>query len=425
MSITIKFENVSKLYRTGMTRTSLPTLLQKSITNLHSSFNKRSPRNNHFWALKDINFELCKGQSLALIGPNGAGKTTILKLLANITRPTKGKIESYGRISALIELGAGFHPDLSGLENIYLNGTILGLKKSEIRKRFDEIADFAEIDQFLDTPVKRYSSGMAVRLGFAVAACIEPDILLVDEVLAVGDISFRQKCMVHIKNLLKNGTSLIFVSHNLGLVKAVCEYGLFIDGGKVLASGPVQNTIEYYTQALNKQRMKKLAGNHQISRKHDIPLEIIRVLVQSQNGVYDLLSNDNPAEIIAEYISYHNLPDIKVVVRIVRSDGVSCCVMYSDHEKVDLPVSIGEGTISVKLDPLQLFPGAYYVAVTMKNADGTVTYSQGWSDWFQVTGSLLGEADLDAVYEPIRRWRHVHSSIESPHQAAHGLRETG
>jgi lipopolysaccharide transport system ATP-binding protein len=188
MNSAVCFENISKRYNLGLTRTSLPTVfshwLKTKVTR------KALPTQNKvLWALRDVNFELNQGQSLALVGSNGAGKTTILKLLANITKPSSGRLTINGKLSALIELGAGFHPDLTGRENIFLNGTILGLSRKEIERRFDDIVDFSELERFIDTPVKRYSSGMVVRLGFSVASCIEPELLLVDEVLAVGDSS--------------------------------------------------------------------------------------------------------------------------------------------------------------------------------------------------------------------------------------------
>ena len=233
MKTTIRFEHISKQYRLGLTRTSLPSVISDWIKSTGKHKVNELPRDKKFWALEDVSFELKQGESLALIGANGAGKTTILKLLANITRPTSGYININGRLSALIELGAGFHPDLTGRENIFLNGTILGLTRKQITDRFDEIVAFSEIEQFIDTPVKRYSSGMAVRLGFAVASCIQPEILLVDEVLAVGDASFQQKCMHRIRTLINNGTSIIFVSHNFYLVQAVCLTALYLEKGQM------------------------------------------------------------------------------------------------------------------------------------------------------------------------------------------------
>ncbi|HQV94517.1 MAG TPA: ABC transporter ATP-binding protein [Anaerolineales bacterium] len=253
MTPVIQFTNVSKRYNLGLTRTSLPSILSQWVKPLLGKQGNATEK-KIYWALQDVSFAMEKGQSLALVGPNGAGKSTILKLLAKITNPTTGKVEVNGQLSALIELGAGFHPDLTGRENIYLNGTILGLTYKDIHKKYDEIVAFSEIEEFIDTPVKRYSSGMAVRLGFAVASCIEPQILLVDEVLAVGDASFRQKCIERIKSLLRNGTSLIFVSHDMGLVRALCERALYIEHGRLQASGTSAEIIDMYNRVLEKKR---------------------------------------------------------------------------------------------------------------------------------------------------------------------------
>ena len=209
---TIEVQNVSKKYRIG-----------KAPLSLRSLVNFRNQKNQYHWAVKEVDFSLYPGQALGIIGPNGAGKTTILKLLSKVTFPSSGKINMNGCFSALIELGAGFHPELTGRENIFLNGTILGMRKQEIQTRFDEIVDFAGIGKFLDTPVKRYSSGMYARLGFSVAAHIDPDILLVDEVLAVGDMAFQKKCYDRMVDLIKKGTTLIFVSHNIRAIQKVCS----------------------------------------------------------------------------------------------------------------------------------------------------------------------------------------------------------
>jgi len=199
-----------------------------------------------FWALKDVNFEVGQGEVLGVIGRNGAGKSTLLKVLSRITEPSAGWAEVTGRTGSLLEVGTGFHPELTGRENIYLNGSILGMRKAEIRTRFDEIVEFAEMERFLDTPVKRYSSGMSVRLAFAVAAHLEPEILLVDEVLAVGDVAFQRKCLGKMGAVAGEGRTVLFVSHNMAAVSSLCTRGVLIDGGRLVWSGSPQSTIERY-----------------------------------------------------------------------------------------------------------------------------------------------------------------------------------
>jgi len=210
---------------------------------------KSQPDKSEFWALENISFEVHPGEAFGIIGPNGAGKSTMLKLLAGIMRPTRGAIDIRGRVSALIELGAGFHGDLTGRENIYLNASILGMSRTETRRKFDEIAAFAGIDEFLDTPVKRYSSGMHARLGFAIAAHVEPQVMLVDEVLSVGDRVFRAKCLEKMRTFLRDGVAIVFVSHDLGTVSRFCDRGMVLVRGEEAFSGPAGRAVGHYYRA--------------------------------------------------------------------------------------------------------------------------------------------------------------------------------
>lgn len=239
----IEFDSISKCYRLGK---GLPSLREA----LGGMF-RAAPARLH-WAVKNVSFDLQPGEAMGIIGPNGAGKTTILKLLSRVSFPTSGEIRVTGRMSALIELGAGFHPDLTGRENIYLNGAILGMRREEIRTRFDQIVEFAGIGKFLDTPVKRYSSGMYARLGFAIAAHVDPDILLVDEVLAVGDYSFQQKCHARMAELRNKGTSLILVAHNLEAIRQVCDRGLVMYRGENVFQGSAAEAVIAYSDILRK-----------------------------------------------------------------------------------------------------------------------------------------------------------------------------
>ena len=243
MTPSIQFEKVSKRYRIG-----------RGLSNLREMLSGlwNSEPEKIYQAVKEVSFELRPGEALGIIGPNGAGKTTILKLLSKVTQPTSGQIRVNGRLSALIELGAGFHSDLSGRENIYLNGAILGMRKAEIRARFDEIIDFAGIGQFLDTPVKRYSSGMYARLGFAIAAHVDPEVLLVDEVLAVGDYAFQQKCHARMDQLRTKGTSLILVAHNMEAIRRVCNRGLVMYRGENIFQGSSAEAVIAYSEALRR-----------------------------------------------------------------------------------------------------------------------------------------------------------------------------
>ncbi|MEZ4622837.1 MAG: ABC transporter ATP-binding protein [Caldilineaceae bacterium] len=241
MAPSIEFDHVVKRYRIGQWLPSLREAL--STANGHAA-------DQYHLAVNDVSFALEPGEAMGVIGPNGAGKTTILKLLSGVTHPSSGRIAIHGRFSALIELGAGFHPDLSGRENVFLNGTILGMSRQEIQRRFDQIVDFAGIGPFLDTPVKRYSSGMYARLGFSIAAHVDPDVLLVDEVLAVGDYAFQQKCYAHMDMLRRQGTSLIFVSHNMEAVRRVCDRGLVMYRRNNIFQGSAAEAVIAYSDAV-------------------------------------------------------------------------------------------------------------------------------------------------------------------------------
>jgi len=347
------------------------------------------------------------------VGPNGAGKTTTLKLLANITKPTSGRIETNGQLSALIELGAGFHPDLTGGENIYLNGTILGLTRKDIKRRFDEIVEFSELERFIDTPVKRYSSGMTVRLGFAVAACIGPDILLVDEVLAVGDASFRQKCVKRIQELLDRGTSIVFVSHNLWLVQAVCSTAIYIDKGEIKYSGQTSKAIELYDRALNEERARKFEILQSGQGSASTGIEITKIeVVGEESRASDDLRNDQSAEVRVCYVAFWEA-EVTIVVRIIRSDGLTCCMMRTGLDNVQVSLKSGTGVVSVVLDPLQLRGGTYYVEAMIRDASDSESIATSISDWFYVSGSEMTFHEMNGVFEPRRRWNHYQISTEA------------
>ena len=261
--IAVRVDGLSKQYKIGVRRKDHSTLRDHLVSNLKSLFgrNGHGPLSRNagsmesaeqagasdiIWALRDVSFEVKQGEVLGIIGRNGAGKSTLLKMLSRITEPTQGRIEIYGRVSALLEVGTGFHGELTGRENVYLNGTILGMKRVEIARKFDEIVAFAEVEQFIDTPVKHYSSGMSLRLAFAVAAHLEPDIMILDEVLAVGDSTFQKKCIGKMEGVAKEGRTIFFVSHNMPAVTRLCERVILLDQGKVIVDGSAHEVIKAY-----------------------------------------------------------------------------------------------------------------------------------------------------------------------------------
>lgn len=405
MSVVVRFEQVSKRYQLGVSRTSVVQNISSGLQKVFSSGAQKSVEDRELWALRDVGFELARGQSLALVGRNGAGKSTILKLLANITRPTTGSINVEGRLSALIELGSGFHPDLTGRENIYLNGTILGLSRGEVRDRYDEIVDFSEIERFIETPVKRYSSGMLVRLGFAVASCIEPDILLVDEVLAVGDASFRQKCLARIQSLLENGTSIIFVSHNLNMVQAICPGAIYLENGMVKYQGKTSEVISMYELDLHEERAKKFEATRtdQDTVESDVRITQVSLLDKDGQGREEFRSEQS-MEIRIHYRTYGISDAANAAVRIIRNDGTVCCLRRTKDDDVEVILQEEGGAFSIVIDPIQLTGGMYYVEARITNKQSTVYLASVASDWFYIKGSGLARGARTGVFEASGRW---------------------
>lgn len=247
-------EGLGKTFRLGATPARYATLRDALATVWRRPGRGRTPRvSESFWALKDVSFEVRRGEVVGVIGRNGAGKSTLLKILSRITAPTEGTAEIRGRIGSLLEVGTGFHPELTGRENVFLNGAILGMRRAEIERKFDEIVAFAEVERFIDTPVKHYSSGMYLRLAFAVAAHLEPEVLLVDEVLAVGDLAFQRKCLGKMGEVADQGRTVLFVSHNMGAVAKLCQTGIVLDRGRFLQHGPIHDAIRRYTELIQVQ----------------------------------------------------------------------------------------------------------------------------------------------------------------------------
>ena len=252
----IKVQGISKRFRIQPREKAsvrYVTLRESLVKAIKSPFahGTNGNKENTIWALKDTTFEVMPGEVMGIIGPNGAGKSTLLKILSRIIEPTSGRVELYGRVASLLEVGTGFHPDLSGRENVYLNGAILGMKRREIDSRFDDMVAFAEIEKFIDTAVKHYSSGMYLRLAFAVAAHLDPEVLIVDEVLAVGDASFQKKCLGKMDDVTRSGRTVLLVTHSLGMVTQHCQRAILLDGGEIIKSGPAREVVEHYQSGVS------------------------------------------------------------------------------------------------------------------------------------------------------------------------------
>ena len=364
--VAIRVENLSKRYRIGQ-REPYKTL-REAVTNLFSRSFQRRPSNSQFiWALKDVSFEVKRGEVIGIIGRNGAGKTTLLKVLSRITKPTRGYGEVFGRVGSLLEVGTGFHPELTGRENIYLNGAILGMKKTEIVKKFDEIVEFAEIEKFIDTPMKRYSSGMFVRLAFAVAAHLEPEILLVDEVLAVGDAPFQKKCLGKMGDVVKEGRTVLFVSHNMVAVAALCQKGMVLEEGGIAYYGEGKVAIEQYL------RQFQSYGHVELSERQDRGgsgvCRFTRLTFEDANGQpLRVLHSGQTVRIVIDYESGQkaDFRSVKAVISISHSmygQILHCGSTITGDLSSGIPPN---GRLVCTIKALPLMRGLYSVTIFLK-----------------------------------------------------------
>jgi ABC-type polysaccharide/polyol phosphate transport system ATPase subunit len=308
----IQVAGVSKRYRLGggaylTLRESLAAIMRR-----------RGSARETMWALKDVSFDVDQGEAIGVIGLNGAGKSTLLRILSRITEPTEGISRTRGRVGALLEVGTGFHPELSGRENIYLNGTILGMSRREIRGRFDEIVDFAGVEQFLDTPLKRYSSGMYLRLAFAVAAHVDPEIVIVDEVLAVGDVQFREKCLGRMSEFGREGRTVVFVSHDLGSVNQLCSRTMWLDHGRIRADGPTADVVDEYVQAAVPR-----GSLTTFAEDPGKPVQLLAAALTDDEGtVLDAPRRDAPITLELRFVVRDRIPGLSVSFMVETSQGV-------------------------------------------------------------------------------------------------------
>jgi len=323
-----------------------------------------------FWALRDVSFEVQEGEVLGIIGRNGAGKSTLLKVLSRITEPTDGRITLRGRIASLLEVGTGFHPELTGRENIYLNGAILGMTRAEIRKKFDEIVAFAEVEKFLDTPVKRYSSGMYVRLAFAVAAHLEPEILVIDEVLAVGDAEFQKKCLGKMDEVSRReGRTVLFVSHNMGIVTSLCPTAIWLDQGSIRERGPARAVISEYLsrRSSDLERVVRLA---QIARKQWVQDDRLRL--ESVEWLCDLpLRHGEPLKARISFLTRAPVSAVAVGIGFSNLEGTRLLSYETDLQsrlRKDFP-NPGKFAVEVSIDSLPLGPDIYSLDIGCRSGD--------------------------------------------------------
>lgn len=394
MSEVIQLYKVSKSYKLGETHGSLRDAVDTWIKRLTPSQQNHSSRREEIWALEDVTFCVEKGEIVGLIGANGAGKTTALKLLTGVTKPTSGKIMVEGRIGSLIELGAGFHPDLTGRENIYLNGTILGLRKDEIELRFDSIVEFSGLSAFIDTPVKRYSSGMYVRLGFSVAAHINPEVLLVDEVLAVGDNEFRVRCMERFQELRALGVTTLIVSHNRHLIESLCSRALYLHKGKVVYDGdPVVAWNTYLSRPAAERRGLMDEG---LVDGINSALTITDVGMVDQNGApKNFFVPGESLSIFITFIAHRHVEDPVFYARIYR-DGHLLHGTNTARHKIQMTLEPGDaGIVRLFYHGLNFLQGAYELSLGVeKSFHSRAAYDRASSLHFKVGSGLREGAGM-------------------------------
>ncbi len=375
---TIDIQGLSKVYRVGQAEERHDTVsgaamawLKAPLRNfrkLHklSHFEDRDHAEDVVWALRDISLQVARGEVVGIIGHNGAGKSTLLKILSRITLPTEGRAVLRGRVGSLLEVGTGFHPDLTGRENTYLNGAILGMKRAEIERKFDEIVDFAGVSAFIETPVKRYSSGMYLRLAFAVAAHLDPEILVVDEVLAVGDHAFQQQCLGKMGAIAKTGRTVLFVSHNLSAVERLCRSAVVLDNGRIAFQGSSNAAIEHYLRRSKASKPLLETANHRRGRGR---LRFSRIAAEADGEETLHLTSGDPARLVLSYrIEGPDLPDIRVRVGWTNLLGETLFVCVNDFCGCPITTLRGPtGTIQIDIPELPLNAGTYRLQAWLKS----------------------------------------------------------
>ena len=361
--LAIRVHEISKKYKIGGQKA---TSFRDFFAQKANAFRKASRQaEQEFWALHDVSFDISKGDVLGIIGKNGAGKSTLLKIISNITKPTSGTVELYGRIASLLEVGTGFHPELTGRENVYLNGTILGMSRAEVNAKFDEIMAFSGVSKFIDTPVKRYSSGMTVRLAFAVAAHLEPEILIIDEVLAVGDVEFQKKCLGKMDEISKKeGRTILFVSHNLSIISSLCTKGVVLEEGALRFSGNVAQCLAYYQKGLSSSATSDLAWIEKRSGNGSFRFTHIFMEDEAGNPVTEVNSGQNAVFYVQlncqEGVLVH---DFQLDIGINDIAGAPLSWLSTYYAGNQIKVQPGMNRIRILVDTLPLTPGEYRITL--------------------------------------------------------------
>jgi homopolymeric O-antigen transport system ATP-binding protein len=403
----VRFENVSKRFLKGESATALRDLIPKLVRKIRGK--SVGPVDREFWALKDVSFEVGEGEVLGLIGANGAGKSTTLKLVAGILRANAGVISVNGTLSALIEVAAGFHPDLTGRENIFLNGSVLGLKRRIIKERLEEIIDFAELRDFIDTPVKRYSSGMHMRLGFAVAVHVDPQILLIDEVLAVGDLAFRRKCLARIQDLKERGKTILFVSHKMFDVRSICDRVIFLKDGGIYRDGNAVDVTKLFEREMLEKSLAQVVGQAQSQRAGGSKVTIIDVEATDLEGrEVEAIRTGDPLRVRVRMDAGEPVDGPILSVALLRSDGRRVCVATTRILGPEIKRFEGHTEFEVVFDRLDLIEEYYTVETVIWNKEMSIPVAQYVNPTVRVSDDCL-PLNRPGIFHPRARFVRVSS----------------
>lgn len=374
MSGFIGVEHLSKSYRIGGAQ---PNTLRESLMNAITFARYRKPTAEEtIWAVRDVSFSINPGEIVGIIGRNGAGKSTLLKILSKITYPTSGEVKVSGRVSAMLEVGTGFHPELTGLENIYLNGSILGMRKKEVDRKLDAIIEFSGVEKFINTPIKRYSSGMRLRLGFAVAAHLDSDILVVDEVLAVGDAAFQKKCLATMGDLRSQARTVLFVSHNLAAVENLCQRCIWIDGGQVRKDGPTHDVIKAYMGSMVGGAAANTDLDNPENRRGNGKIRFRSVSFLSPEGVAQRIIRAGDPVVIRLHLDVSSRVSFPSLgFRLYTEMGTLVTETSTWHHGLNIPVlEVGESHLDLEIDCLNLMPAKYALSLWATDDSGAVVY---------------------------------------------------
>lgn len=407
MSDAIVIDQLSKRYQIGSVHQDT-TLRERIVGIFQAPFGRSRAESASIWALRDVSLTIKSGEVVGIIGRNGAGKSTLLKILSRITYPTSGTISVKGRVASLLEVGTGFHEELTGRENVFLNGSILGMTKKEVTARFDEIVEFAGVEKFIDTPIKRYSSGMRLRLGFAVAAHLDPDVLIVDEVLAVGDAGFQKKCLAIMGDLRTGGRTVLFVSHNMAAVENLCSRGLWIDEGRLREDGPARSVIQSYMNSFAGATQTEFDFGDVKNRQGSGEIRYTGVSFLSPDGQRQGVTRSGDEVVIRlSYLADRPITRPSFGFRLFTELGTLITETSTWHHAIAIPLlPAGAGVVDLKIESLNLMPARYYLSIWL-TGEGGVVYDG-------LEHSAVLEVETANIYQAGRTWNSRYGIVFFP-----------